>query len=173
MGPTSWFSAHIHLAFDDYLGCKGRESSKRLALTKSGYCWTAPLLVWNVGPEEEVIAIGGRGHALLEAGNGQQLFPRRVPSFFESFPVVLLDDLSVVQAQEVSMGVSLGSISGSRARWPSLLRVPRWLTHGSGTLSVTWSLRLSVSDGVLRTSPRGWFTFAHISFATLFLFGLW
>ena len=29
--------------------------------------------------------------------------------------------------QEVSMGVSLGSISGSRARW---------LTHGSGTLSV-------------------------------------
>ena len=25
----------------------------------------------------------------------------------------------------------------------------------------------------LRTSPRGWFTFAHISFATLFLFGYW
>ena len=71
------------------------------------------------------------------------------------------------------MGVSLGSISDSRAWWPSLLRVPRWLTHGSGTLSVSWYLRLSVSDGVLRTSPRGWFTFAHISFATLFLFGHW
>ena len=31
----------------------------------------------------------------------------------------------------------------------------------------------SNSDGVLRTSPRGWFTFAHISFGLLFLFGHW
>jgi len=29
------------------------------------------------------------------------------------------------------------------------------------------------ADGVLRTSPRGWFTFAHISFGLLFLFGHW
>ena len=53
-----------------------------------------------MGPGEEVIAIGWLGHALLEAGNGQKLFPRRVPSFFESFPVVLLDDLSVVRADQ-------------------------------------------------------------------------
>ena len=26
------------------------------------------------------------------------------------------------------------------------------------------------ADGVLRTSPRGWFTFAHITFSLLFLF---
>ena len=44
------------------------------------------------------IAIGWLGHALFETGTGQRLFPRRVPSFFESFPVVLLDDLSVVRA---------------------------------------------------------------------------
>lgn len=31
----------------------------------------------------------------------------------------------------------------------------------------------SNSDGVLRTSPRGWFTFAHISFGLFFLFGHW
>ena len=29
------------------------------------------------------------------------------------------------------------------------------------------------ADGVLRTSPRGWFTFAHITFSLLFLFGHW
>lgn len=27
------------------------------------------------------------------------------------------------------------------------------------------------SDGVFRSSPRGWFTFAHLSFALLFFFG--
>ena len=45
---------------------------------------------------EDGIAIGWLGHALFETGTGQRLFPRRMPSFFESFPVVLLDDLSVV-----------------------------------------------------------------------------
>ena len=46
------------------------------------------------------IAIGWLGHALFETGTGQRLFPRRMPSFFESFPVVLLDDLSVVRADQ-------------------------------------------------------------------------
>ena len=27
------------------------------------------------------------------------------------------------------------------------------------------------SDGVFRSSPRGWFTFGHLSFALLFFFG--
>ncbi|HGY5539917.1 MAG TPA: photosystem II chlorophyll-binding protein CP47, partial [Prochlorococcus sp.] len=29
------------------------------------------------------------------------------------------------------------------------------------------------SDGVFRSSPRGWFTFAHVNFALIFLFGHW
>jgi len=30
------------------------------------------------------------------------------------------------------------------------------------------------SDGVFRTSPRGWYTYAHVNFALLFFFGhLW
>ena len=43
------------------------------------------------------------------------------------------------------------------------------ITHSLGQVSVLSSL---LSDGV-RTSPRGWFTFAHLSFAALFLFGHW
>ena len=46
------------------------------------------------------IYIGWLGHALFETGTGQRLFPRRMPSFFESFPVVLLDDLGVVRADQ-------------------------------------------------------------------------
>ena len=38
--------------------------------------------------------------ALFETGTGQRLFPWRMPSFFASFPVVLLDDLGVVRADQ-------------------------------------------------------------------------
>ena len=40
------------------------------------------------------------GRALFETVTGQQLFPRRMPSLFESFPVVLLDDRSVVRTDQ-------------------------------------------------------------------------
>ena len=40
------------------------------------------------------------GRALFETVTGQRLFPRRMPSFFESFPVVLLDDRSVVRTDQ-------------------------------------------------------------------------
>ena len=91
LGPTSWFSAHIlldqrevpsGLVFYDYLG----HNPAKGGLFRSG--------AMNCG---DGIAIGWLGHALFETGTGQRLFPRRMPSFFESFPVVLLDDLSVVR----------------------------------------------------------------------------
>ena len=78
-----WREVPSGLVFYDYLGhnpAKGR-------LFRSG--------AMNCG---DGIAIGWLGHALFETGTGQRLFPRRMPSFFDSFPVVLLDDLSVVRA---------------------------------------------------------------------------
>merc|ERR1712196_655495 len=64
------------------------------------------------------IAVGWLGHASFVDRQGRELFVRRMPTFFETFPVVLFG-----------------------------------------------------SDGVFRSSPRGWFVFGHLVFALIFFFG--
>eukprot|EP00729_Bicosta_minor_P029710 gene29710-952_t len=44
------------------------------------------------------IAVGWLGHASFVDRQGRELFVRRMPSFFESFPVILLDSDGVVRA---------------------------------------------------------------------------
>ena len=166
-----WREVPSGLVFYDYLG----HNPAKGGLFRSG--------AMNSG---DGIAIGWLGHALFETGTGQRLFPRRMPSFFESFPVILLDDLGVVRADQpfrraeskyalerlgISVAFAGGALSGlvlnSRTSVAGLARRSQF-----GEI-LEFDRRSSVSDGVLRTSPRGWFTFAHISFATLFLFGHW
>ena len=83
------------LVFYDYLGHNPAKGS----LFRSG--------AMNCG---DGIASGWLGHALFETGTGQRLFPRRMPSFFESFPVVLLADLSVVRAHHPAVHRSRSSL---------------------------------------------------------------
>ena len=44
------------------------------------------------------IALGWSGHAAFLAGDGSNLFVRRMPSFFETFPVLLVDSQGTVRA---------------------------------------------------------------------------
>ncbi|KAL3591041.1 hypothetical protein D5086_009681 [Populus alba] len=44
------------------------------------------------------IAIGWLGHPLFRDKEGRELFVRRMPTFFETFPVVLVDGDGIVRA---------------------------------------------------------------------------
>ena len=46
------------------------------------------------------ISIGWLGHPIFRTRTGQRLYPRRMPSFFESFPVILVDERGTVRADQ-------------------------------------------------------------------------
>ena len=161
----------LSLVFYDYIG----HNPAKGGLFRSG--------AMNSG---DGIPIGWLGHTYFSTRTGLTLFPRRMPSFFESFPVILVDERGIVRADQPfrraeskyalnRLGISVtflgGALSGlalsSRASIASLARRSQF-----GEV-LEFDRRSSFSDGVLRTSPRGWFTFAHISFAVLFIFGHW
>lgn len=46
------------------------------------------------------IVIGWLGHPSFRLGDGTQVFPRRMPTFFETFPTLFLDGTGVVKADQ-------------------------------------------------------------------------
>lgn len=44
------------------------------------------------------IAVGWLGHPIFRDKEGRELFVRRMPTFFETFPVVLIDGDGIVRA---------------------------------------------------------------------------
>ena len=44
------------------------------------------------------IAVGWLGHAVFKDKQGNELFVRRMPTFFETFPVILIDKDGIVRA---------------------------------------------------------------------------
>jgi len=132
------------------------------------------------------IAVGWLGHVNFLTKGGQALYPRRMPSFFESFPVILLDERGVVRADQPfrraeskyaleRVGVvsvfSGGALDGIQVtNRVSVSSIARRAQFGE---LMEFDRQTGRSDGVLRTSTRGWFAFAHISFGLIFLFGHW
>ena len=72
----AWETIPNRLAFFDYLGNNP---------AKGGLFRNGPM---NNG---DGIALGWSGHAAFTAGDGSSLFVRRMPTFFETFPVLLLE----------------------------------------------------------------------------------
>ncbi|KAK9662449.1 hypothetical protein RND81_O027800 [Saponaria officinalis] len=120
------------------------------------------------------IAVGWLGHPIFRDKDGRELFVRRMPTFFETFPVVLIDGDGIVRAdvpfrraeskysvEQVGVSVEFygGELNGVSYSDPATVK--KYARHRA-TLK---------SDGVFRSSPRGWFTFGHASFALLFFFG--
>ena len=108
----AWETIPYRLAFFDYLG----------NTAKGGLFRNGPM---NNG---DGIALGWSGHAAFTAGDGSSLFVRRMPTFFETFPVLLLDKNGTVRADipfrraeskysieqvEVSTAIYGGVLSGS------------------------------------------------------------
>nr|QKK51802.1 PSII 47KDa protein [Conringia clavata] len=130
------------------------------------------------------IAVGWLGHPVFRNKEGRELFVRRMPTFFETFPVVLVDGDGIVRAdvpfrraeskysvEQVGVTVEFygGELNGVSYSDPATVK--KYARRAQ--LGEIFELDRATlkSDGVFRSSPRGWFTFGHVSFALLFFFG--
>jgi len=124
------------------------------------------------------------GHAVFTDKENHELFVRRMPTFFETFPVLLVDEKGIVRAdipfrraeakysiEQVGVSVSFfgGDFDGLTFKDP--FTVKKYARKAQLGEIFEFDRAKFGSDGVFRSSPRGWFTFAHLSFALLFFFG--
>jgi photosystem II CP47 chlorophyll apoprotein len=165
----AWNSIPEKLAFYDYIGNNP---------AKGGLFRSGPM---NNG---DGIAVGWLGHASFYDKEGNELFVRRMPTFFETFPVILLDQNGVVRAdipfrraeskysiEQVGVTVRFfgGELDGLNFTDP--ITVKKYARRSQLGEIFEFDRATLGSDGVFRSSPRGWFTFGHLSFALLFFFG--
>ncbi|NJM57081.1 MAG: photosystem II chlorophyll-binding protein CP47 [Synechococcales cyanobacterium RU_4_20] len=169
---AAWNKIPERLAFYDYVG----NSPAKGGLFRTG--------AMNSG---DGIAQSWLGHPVFTDKEGRELFVRRLPNFFENLPIVLTDKDGIVRAdipfrraesrysfEETGVTATFygGALNGQTLTDPSAVkRAARRAQLGEPFEFDTETLE---SDGVFRTSPRGWFTFGHACFALLFFFGhLW
>jgi photosystem II CP47 chlorophyll apoprotein len=157
------------LAFYDYVGNSP---------AKGGLFRTGPM------DKGDGIAQAWLGHPVFKDNAGRELTVRRLPNFFENFPVVLTDKDGVVRAdipfrkaeskysfEQNGVTVSFygGSLNGQTFNDPATVK--RYARAAQLGEPFQFDRETLNSDGVFRTSPRGWFTFGHACFALLFFFG--
>ncbi len=165
----AWATIPDKLAFYDYVG----NSPAKGGLFRTG------AMVSGDG-----IAQGWQGHPVFTDGEGRELTVTRLPNFFENFPLILRDEDGVVRAdipfrraesrQSVEQtGVTVAVYGGERGGevFTNPADVKRWARQAQLGEPFAFDLETLESDGVFRTSPRGWFTFGHAVFALLFFFG--
>ncbi|PIN15145.1 hypothetical protein CDL12_12203 [Handroanthus impetiginosus] len=147
----AWSKIPEKLAFYDYIG----NNPAKGGLFKAGS-------MDNV----DGIAVGWLGHPIFRDKEGRELFVRRMPTFFETFPVVLVDGNGIIGVTIEFYGGELNGVSYSD---PTIVKK---YTRRAQLGEIFELDRATLKfDGVFRSSPRGWFTFGHASFALLFFFG--
>ena len=168
----AWSDIPEKLAFYDYIGNNP---------AKGGLFRTGPM------DKGDGIAEGWLGHAVFTDSEGRELTVRRMPNFFETFPVILTDKDGVIRAdipfrraeskysfEQVGVKASFygGELNGEVYDDPALVK--RFARKAQLGELFKFDRETLNSDGVFRTSPRGWFTYGHAVFALLFFFGhLW
>ncbi|MBF2008966.1 MAG: photosystem II chlorophyll-binding protein CP47, partial [Chlorogloeopsis fritschii C42_A2020_084] len=165
----AWSAIPEKLAFYDYVGNSP---------AKGGLFRTGPMV------KGDGIAQSWVGHAVFTDADGRELQVRRLPNFFETFPVVLTDQDGIVRADipfrraeskysfeqnGVKVAFYGGDLNGQTFTDPA--EVKKWARKAQGGEIFEFDRETLNSDGVFRTSPRGWFTFGHAVFALLFFFG--
>ncbi len=168
----AWQAIPDRLAFYDYVG----NSPAKGGLFRTG--------AMNKG---DGIVQGWQGHPVFKDAEGRVLSVRRLPNFFESFPVILTDSEGVVRAdvpfrraesrysfEQAGITASFygGALNGQT--FTDATQVKQFARKAQGGEIFEFDREKLNSDGVFRTSPRGWFTFGHAVFALFFFFGhLW
>ncbi len=165
----AWATIPEQLAFYDYIGNNP---------AKGGLFRTGPM------DKGDGIAQTWLGHPVLKDKEGRELFVRRLPNFFETFPVILTDQDGVVRAdipfrraeskysfEQVGVSVSFygGELGGQTFTDPATVK--KYARRAQLGEPFEFDRETLNSDGVFRTSPRGWFTYGHAVFALLFFFG--
>ena len=129
---------------------------------------------------------GWQGHIAFTDKEGNDLEVRRIPNFFENFPVILEDKEGNVRADipfrraeakysfeqtGITATIYGGDLNGQTFTDPAVVkRLARKAQLGE---AFKFDRETYKSDGVFRSSPRAWFTYAHLCFGLLFLFGHW
>ena len=136
-----------------------------------------------------------KGDGILESWSGHStfevrsltIFVRRMLAFFETFPVILVDKGGTVRGdipfrraesrysiEQVSISVTLsgGVLDSVVVKQPFKVKnIARKSQFGE---IFSFDKKSSSSDGVFRTTSRGWYTFSHTCLGVCFLFGhLW
>jgi len=165
----AWSAIPDKLAFYDYIG----NSPAKGGLFRSG-----PM---NNG---DGLAQAWLGHPVFEDQEGRVLTVRRMPNFFETFPVLLTDQEGVVRAdipfrraesqysfEQAGVKATFygGDLNGQIFTDPDVVK--RYARKAQLGEPFEFDQETSGSDGVFRTSTRGWFTYGHAIFALLFFFG--
>ncbi|MBM0740491.1 photosystem II chlorophyll-binding protein CP47 [Phormidium sp. CLA17] len=165
----AWSAIPEKLAFYDYVG----NSPAKGGLFRTGAM-----------DKGDGIAQSWLGHGVFTDREGRELNVRRLPNFFENFPIVLTDKDGVVRAdipfrraesrysfEQAGVSVSFygGQLNGQTFSDPT--DVKKYARSAQLGESFDFDRETLNSDGVFRTSPRGWFTFGHAVFALLFFFG--
>jgi photosystem II CP47 chlorophyll apoprotein len=167
----AWEEVPEKLVLYDYIGCNPSKGG----LFRSGPSVKADGVVQNF-----------LGHPSFELGT-LSLAVRRMPAFFEGFPVILMDEGGTLRADIPfrrggslysieQTGVSLyfvgGILNKTEFATPSVVKsYARKACYGQ---IFTFDKRGLPVDGVFRTSARGWYSFSHTTLAALFFFGhLW
>jgi photosystem II CP47 chlorophyll apoprotein len=166
---SAWSAVPEKLAFYDYVG----NSPAKGGLFRTG--------AMDSG---DGIAKEWLGHPVFEDSKGDELFVRRLPNFFETFPVILTDASGEVQAdipfrraeskfsfEQKGVTVSFygGALNGQTFTDPAVVK--KYARKAQLGEPFEFDAEKLNSDGIFRTSPRGWFTFGHACFALLFFFG--
>jgi photosystem II CP47 chlorophyll apoprotein len=165
----AWKDIPDKLAFYDYVG----NSPAKGGLFRTG--------AMNNG---DGIARQWEGHPIFKDSSGEELFVRRLPNFFETLPVILVDASGEVKAdipfrraeskysfeqKGVTVSFAGGALDGKTfSDAPTVKKYARKAQLGE---PFEFDAETLSSDGIFRTSPRGWFTFGHACFALLFFFG--
>jgi photosystem II CP47 chlorophyll apoprotein len=170
----AWTSIPEKLAFYDYIGNNP---------AKGGLFRAGPM---NNG---EGVAVTWLGHPYYQTEEGESVSVRRMPSLFETFPTYLVDgngnlrsDIPFRRAEsrfsveQTGLSVSFygGELDGLVIK--DLPTVKKYVRKGQfGEMFEFDTGKTTIKpDGVFRSSPRGWYTFAHLCFAFFFFFGhLW
>jgi photosystem II CP47 chlorophyll apoprotein len=165
----AWEGIPEKLAFYDYVG----NSPAKGGLFRTG--------AMNSG---DGIAKQWQGHPVFKDSNGEELFVRRLPNFFETFPVLLVDASGEVKAdipfrraeskysfeqKGITVTLNGGALDGKT--FTDAATVKKYARKAQLGEPFEFDSETLSSDGIFRTSPRGWFTFGHACFALLFFFG--
>ena len=164
---TAWTSLPQKLLFYDYI----RNNPAKGGLFRAG-----PM---NSGDRT---ALGWLGHPVFRDAQNRVLYVRRMPTFFENFPTLLVDSKGFLRAdipfrraeskysvEQTGVNVSFyrGALDGLVFDDPITVRK----YARKAQLRELFEFDQSNADGVFRASPRTWFCYGHLCFAFIFFFG--
>ena len=165
-----WQSSPDQLLLSDYVGSDP---------AKGGLFRSGPML------NSDGVAQNWLGHVDFLAPGGTILDARRMPAFFETFPVLLVDEAGEVRAdiafrradarfsiesRRIAASLGGGVLGKQSFQRASLVKCLARKAQLGQVFTFAPPSALLV-DGVFRTSSRGWFTLAHSLFTFLPLVG--